>query len=58
MSGPAVGQTVTVWWPATKRVGPATIEVVGKSGQMLVRLPNGCPVWILPDQLRKRAPKP
>ena len=24
---------------------------------MHVRLPNGCPVWILPDQLRKRAPQ-
>ena len=36
---------------------PATIEAVGKSGQLMVTNQHGYPVWTLPDQLRRKAPK-
>ena len=57
MIAPEVGQTVAVYWPASHAFGPATVEVVSRSGQILVTVAIGGQVWILPDQLRKKAPK-
>ena len=57
MTIPEVGQTVTVWWSAARSFSPITVDVVGKSGEIRVRLPNGGQVWIVPEQLRKMAPK-
>ena len=37
MSGPpAFGQTVTAYWPVSHSFSPAVVDVVGKSGQILV----------------------
>jgi hypothetical protein len=50
-------QVVTVWCPATNSFSPATIYSVGTSGQILVTNQKGAQCRILPDQLRRKAPK-
>ena len=57
MTTPEIGQTVTVYWPVSHSFSPAVVDIVGESGQILVTTAIGGQVWILPDQLRKKAPK-
>ena len=57
MTTPEIGQTVTVYWPVSHSFSPAVVHVVSKSGQILVTIAIGGQVWLLPDQLRRKAPK-